>query len=466
VQEYQVAVIGGGPGGYETAIRLSQFGINTVVFEKERIGGVCLNWGCIPTKTLVKTAELYSELKDSETYGLPGAELSLDYEKVFERKNKIVEQLVSGIEYLFRKRKIPVVNDTVTVISKDNDRYILSTASGEQFSAEYLVLATGSSAKSLPGIRIDEVDILSSTGMLRLQQLPKSLAVVGGGVIGCEFASIMATFGVEVHIIEFLPRLISLEDEEISKRLTMALKKAGIKIQTGVGVQTTTKTKDGLELALSNETTLVVEKALISVGRIPVCDIDWQGMELVRERGAIVINELMLTNLERVYAIGDVTAKLQLAHTASKQGLMVAEQIHGMITGHNVQQPPLNYANIPRCTFTHPEIGSVGLTEKEAQESYGEILVGRFPFTANGKAMAMSNTFGFVKTIARADTGELVGMHIIGPQAAELIAQGGIMISMKVKAEDVESMVFAHPTLSEAIMESLEDIRGLSIHKI
>jgi len=466
VQEYQVAVIGGGPGGYETAIRLSQFGINTVVFEKERIGGVCLNWGCIPTKTLVKTAELYSELKDSETYGLPGAELSLDYEKVFERKNKIVEQLVSGIEYLFRKRKIPVVNDTVTVISKDNDRYILSTASGEQFSAEYLVLATGSSAKSLPGIRIDEVDILSSTGMLRLQQLPKSLAVVGGGVIGCEFASIMATFGVEVHIIEFLPRLISLEDEEISKRLTMALKKAGIKIQTGVGVQTITKTKDGLELALSNETTLVVEKALISVGRIPVCDIDWQGMELVRERGAIVINELMLTNLERVYAIGDVTAKLQLAHTASKQGLMVAEQIHGMITGHNVQQPPLNYANIPRCTFTHPEIGSVGLTEKEAQESYGEILVGRFPFTANGKAMAMSNTFGFVKTIARADTGELVGMHIIGPQAAELIAQGGIMISMKVKAEDVESMVFAHPTLSEAIMESLEDIRGLSIHKI
>ncbi|HPS39383.1 MAG TPA: dihydrolipoyl dehydrogenase [Candidatus Cloacimonadota bacterium] len=466
MQEYQVAVIGGGPGGYETAIRLSQFGINTVVFEKERIGGVCLNWGCIPTKTLVKTAELYSELKDSETYGLPGAELSLDYEKVFERKNKIVEQLVSGIEYLFRKRKIPVVNDTVTVISKDNDRYILSTASGEQFSAEYLVLATGSSAKSLPGIRIDEVDILSSTGMLRLQQLPKSLAVVGGGVIGCEFASIMATFGVEVHIIEFLPRLISLEDEEISKRLTMALKKAGIKIQTGVGVQTITKTKDGLELALSNETTLVVEKALISVGRIPVCDIDWQGMELVRERGAIVINELMLTNLERVYAIGDVTAKLQLAHTASKQGLMVAEQIHGMITGHNVQQPPLNYANIPRCTFTHPEIGSVGLTEKEAQESYGEILVGRFPFTANGKAMAMSNTFGFVKTIARADTGELVGMHIIGPQAAELIAQGGIMISMKVKAEDVESMVFAHPTLSEAIMESLEDIRGLSIHKI
>lgn len=466
MQEYQVAVIGGGPGGYETAIRLSQFGINTVVFEKERIGGVCLNWGCIPTKTLVKTVELYSELKDSETYGLPGAELSLDYKKVFERKNKIVEQLVSGIEYLFRKRKIPVVNDTVTVISKDNDRYILSTASGEQFSAEYLVLATGSSAKSLPGIRIDEVDILSSTGMLRLQQLPKSLAVVGGGVIGCEFASIMATFGVEVHIIEFLPRLISLEDEEISKRLTMALKKAGIKIQTGVGVQTTTKTKDGLELALSNETTLVVEKALISVGRIPVCDIDWQGMELVRERGAIVINELMLTNLERVYAIGDVTAKLQLAHTASKQGLMVAEQIHGMITGHNVQQPPLNYANIPRCTFTHPEIGSVGLTEKEAQESYGEILVGRFPFTANGKAMAMSNTFGFVKTIARADTGELVGMHIIGPQAAELIAQGGIMISMKVKAEDVESMVFAHPTLSEAIMESLEDIRGLSIHKI
>ena len=466
MQEHKVAVIGGGPGGYETAIRLSQYGIDTVVFEKERIGGVCLNWGCIPTKTLVKSAELYTEISESETFGFPEAQVSLDYSKVFERKNKIVEQLVSGIEYLFRKRKIPIQNEKVTQISVSGNGYEITTASGEKFRAEYIVLATGSIAKSLPGIEIDEIDILSSTGILKLDSLPKRLAVVGGGVIGCEFASIMASFGVEVHIVEFLPRLISLEDEEVSKRLTMGLKKSGIKIMTGVGVQSILKTDAGLELSLSSGDTLSVDKALISVGRMPVCDILWQGAELRTERGAIVIDEHMQTNLPRVYAIGDVTAKLQLAHTASKQGLMVADEVNSLLNDKVLHHIPLNYANIPRCTFTHPEIGSVGLTEKEAQESYGEILIGRFPFTANGKAMSMSNTFGFVKTIARADTGELVGMHIIGPQAAELIAQGGILISLKAKAEDVESIVFAHPTLSEAIMESLEDVRGLSIHKI
>lgn len=466
MDKYQVVIIGGGPGGYETAIRLSQYGINVAVLEANRIGGICLNWGCIPTKALVKTAELYNEIKELEAFGLPTLEMIPDYSKIFERKNKIVEQLVSGIEYLFRKRKIPVINEKATTIRNEDGHYIITTEAGNELSADHLIVATGSSPKTLPGIEIDEQDILSSTGILQLDQLPDSLAVIGGGVIGCEFASIFSTFGVDVQIIEFLPRIIALEDEEISKRLSMAFKKSKIKLNTGVGVQSAQKTPDGVELALTDGSKVTVEKVLMSVGRAPNNNIDWQGMELKSERGAIWIDDMMRTSLPNVYAIGDVTAKLQLAHTASKQGLIVADLIDNAINNKSHHLEPLIYENIPRCTFTHPEIGSVGLSEKEAQDRYGEILTGRFPFTANGKAMAMSNTFGFVKTIARADNGELVGMHIIGPQAAELIAQGGILISLKCKIEQLESIVFAHPTLSEAIKEALEDLRGLSIHKI
>ncbi len=466
MEHTKVAVIGGGPGGYEAAIRLNQYGIETIVFEKERIGGICLNWGCIPTKTLVKSSEIVREVQEAETFGLNPQTNIFEYSNIFERKNKIVEQLVSGIEFLFRKRKIPIVKDAVVSVTRTDDKYILNCSSGDQYSAEFIIIATGSDSKELPGIKIDEQRILSSTGMLKMSELPRSLAVIGGGVIGCEFASIFATFGVEVHIIEFLPRLVSTEDEEISKRLAMALKKKGIKVVLNTAVQAATETDTGVVLQLSNDTTLQVDKVLMSVGRVPVNNIEWQGQDLATERGAICIDDMMQTNLPSVYAIGDVTAKMMLAHTASKQGLIAVEHIKSRVMQSAYHPHKFVYINIPRCTFTDPEIGSVGYTEEQAKAEFGEILIGKFPFTANGKAMAMSNTFGFVKTIARADNQQLVGMHIIGPQAAELIAQGGIMISMGVTAEDVESVVFAHPTLSEAIMESVEDIRLLSIHKI
>ncbi len=466
MEKIKVAVIGGGPGGYEAAIRLNQYEIDTVVFEKERIGGICLNWGCIPTKTLVKSAELVRELNEASAFGLNPQEDIFAYSNVFDRKNKIVEQLVSGIEFLFRKRKIPIVKECVERISKTDEGYQLHTSAGNTFLAEYVIVATGSDSKELPGLKIDEENVLSSTGILRMDSLPKSLAVIGGGVIGCEFASIFSTFGVEVHIVEFLPRLVSTEDEEISKRLVMALKKSGIKVLLNTAVQQIEKSEHGLVLKLSNDSELQVEKALLSVGRIPVNNIVWEGLDLNTERGAIVINEKMQTNLPNVYSIGDVTGKMLLAHTASKQGLIAAEYIKSSLEGTEPIHRALEYINIPRCTFTEPEIGSVGYTEEQAKAEFGEVLVGKFPFSASGKAMAMGNTFGFVKTIARADNQQLVGMHIIGPQAAELVAQGSIMISLGAKAEDVESIVFAHPTLSESIKESLEDIRNLSIHKI
>jgi dihydrolipoamide dehydrogenase len=466
MQHTTVIIIGGGPGGYETAIRLAQYDIPCLVIEKARLGGICLNWGCIPTKALVKSAELVNEINESQSYGLPQIPLDLDYLNIWERKNAIVEQLVSGIEYLFRKRKIPVVNAAATSVRKEADTYVVSTANGEEYSCSYVIIASGSEAKSLPGINIDEANILSSTGILKLNELPKSLAVVGGGVIGCEFASIFATFGVQVTIIEFLPRLIALEDEEISKRLAMSFKKAGIKVITGVGVQSIDGTPSGMLLNLNDGNSLYADKVLMSVGRNPVNQLDWQGLNLDCKNGAIGIDNFMRTNLDNVYAIGDVTAKLQLAHTASKQGLMAAQHIAKLENKQEYHYKELNYINIPRCTFTNPEIASVGYTQAEAAHVFGEITVGKFPFAANGKAMAMNATAGFVKTISRADTKELVGMHIMGHGAAELIAQGAILIANKCTAADVENIVFAHPTMSEAIMESIEDLQNLSIHKI
>ncbi|MDD2331975.1 MAG: dihydrolipoyl dehydrogenase [Candidatus Cloacimonetes bacterium] len=461
----KIAIIGGGPGGYETAIRLNQYGIPATVFEKERLGGVCLNWGCIPTKALVKTSELLRELSEADTYGIAEYSRTQDYNKIFERKNAVVEQLVSGIEFIFRKRKIPVVNEAVVSLSRSSEGYLLTTSSKETYEAEYVVLATGSGSKELPGIKIDEKYILSSTGLLKLSQLPKRLAVIGGGVIGCEFASIFSTLSVEVHIVEFLPRLISTEDEEISKRFALALKKAGIAIHLNTAVEAAERLDNELCLKLSNGSDLIVDQALMSVGRTPNLNIDFSGLDLATERGFVLVNDNMQTNLPKIYAIGDLTGKMLLAHTASKQGLHVAEHVKHAIEGGEHALEPINYTNIPRCTFTFPEIASIGLTEAQAKEQYGEILIGKFPFAANGKAIAMSSTFGFVKTIARSDNHQLIGMHIIGAQAAELIAQGSILIALGAKAEDVEHIVFAHPTLSEAIMESLEDLRDLSIHK-
>jgi dihydrolipoamide dehydrogenase len=466
MKQYQVLVIGGGPGGYEAAIRLNQYGISTAVIEKDRLGGVCLNWGCIPAKTLVKSAELIREINEAESFGLPRLDLQPDYAKIWQRKNKIVEQLVGGIEYLYRKRKIEVIHQAATLIRKKDEGYEVQTADGTSHLARYLIIGTGSTAKSLPGITIDEKDIMSSTGILQMEKLPQSLAIVGGGVIGCEFASIFASFGVQVTIIEFLPRLIALEDEEISKRLALALKKAGIKIITNAGVENIKKADDEMLLQLSNGNEILAGKVLLSVGRAPQFEIQTEGFELTTQRGAITINDKMQSSAEGIYAIGDVTARLLLAHTASKQGLLAVEDIASQILKRPSSAQALIYENIPRCTFTNPEIGSVGLTEAEAKDRYGEIIVGKFPFAANGKAMAMSATQGFVKSIARKDNGILVGMHIMGPSATELIAQGAIMISSNMIADSVEDIVFAHPTLSEAIMESLEDLRDRSIHKI
>ncbi len=466
MEHYQVAVIGGGPGGYETAIRLNQYQISTVCFEKERLGGVCLNWGCIPTKALVKVADLYAEMKHAEEFGLQASEVKLEFEKVYQRKSQVVEKLVSGIEYLFKKRNIPVIQKKVDKISKQDNQYILYAEGEALCSADYIILATGSVPKALPFLPFDGQQVLSSNEILTINEQPKSLAVIGGGVIGCEFASIFAQFGTQVEIIEFLPELVANEDEEVSKRLALALKKQGIKLYLKTGVEKAEVSADKVILSLSNGKTVEAEKVLVSVGRQPVCDVITEGFEISKERGFILIDEQCRTNEDKVFSIGDVTGKLQLAHTASKQGLRVAELIKGEIRGETVHQDELIYENIPRCTFTNPEIASCGLTEKQAQEKYGEILVGKFPFAANGKSLGMGNNFGFVKTIADKKSGIIVGLHIIGPVATELIAQASFLINTRSTAEVIEKVVFAHPTLSECVMESVEDLHKLAIHTI
>ena len=464
MQEYQVAIIGGGPGGYVSGLRLGQYGISTVVFEKGRLGGVCLNWGCIPTKSLVRVAELYFEMKSAERFGIKTTQTEIDFPKVIQRKEQIVEKLVSGVEYIYKKRKLPLVRAEVKKIRKEKDHYVVSTTD-QSFLIKYVIIASGSVPKELPGIKFDRESILSSEDVLKLEELPDKMVIIGGGVIGCEYASIFNQFGVEIEIVEFLPNLINNEDQEISRRLASALKKRGIKIHTRNTVVNMKKNNNNIELELSNGNKIKTKKVLLSVGRKPALGIKFERCELGTENNFIQIDEKMRTNLDNIFAIGDVTGKLMLAHTASKQGLIVADIIDNEMNGNNRKIVKLDYHNIPRCTFTNPEIGTVGLTETLAKAECGEIRVGKFMFTASGKALALGDTYGFVKTVSD-KKGRILGIHIIGPQATELIASGGILLGLKATTEDIRKVVFAHPTLAEAVMESIEDVENLAIHKL
>ncbi len=465
MRHFKVAIIGGGPGGYVTALRLNQYNIETVVFEKERLGGVCLNWGCIPTKTLVKSSELYSEILHAQEFGINLENPTIDFEQVYTRKDGVVEKLVGGIEFMFKKLNLPLINDTVTKICKKDNLFTIESKT-ETVTADYVILATGSLPTELPFMKFDHDKIISSKDILQLKEQPKSLIVVGGGVIGCEFASIFKQLGTDVTIVEYLPRLLAGEDEEISKRVGMSFKRKKMKLILGKGVESYEETENGVKVNVAGGKCIEAEKVLVSVGRSPRCDIEFAGFEVERDRGAIVVDEFMKTGVDNLFAIGDLNGKQLLAHTASKQGLLVASLIKSELEEEAHDIEAIIYENVPRCTFTNPEIASVGLTEEQAKEKYEEILVGKFPYSASGKAMGMGDTFGFCKTVADKKTGRIVGMHIIGLQASELIAQASILIGKEAVVHDVEKIVFAHPTLSEIVMESIEDTISLSVHKI
>jgi len=461
--QYDLAIIGSGPGGYVAAIRASQLGMKVAIVEKGDMGGVCLNVGCIPSKALLHTAELLEEARDGKRIGVVADNLRLDFGALMGHKERVVKQMTGGVGSLMKKNKVDVFKGFgrvagPTSVSVDGDN-------GQQtFNAKNIIIATGSTPKSLPFAKIDEERILSSTGMLALKEVPKRLVVIGGGVIGVEMSTAYRAFGSEVTILEGLPRIVSLADEEVSAELTRAFNRRGIKVQTSVKIGGVDPTDGGVSVMYTDadgkEQKVEADKLLLSVGRAPLTkDI---GLEQVGvqadERGYIKVNDMMQTNVPSIYAIGDCVPTPALAHVASAEGILVAEYI----AGHHVT--PINYDKVPSPYWCSPEIGHVGLTEAEARERGYDVKVGKFPFSANGHATIRTERIGFVKIVADKKYDEVLGIHIIGPKATELLAEAGLALSHEATGESIAHTIHAHPTLYEAIVEAAHGLIDGPIH--
>ncbi len=442
--QYQVAVIGGGPGGYVAAIRAAQNGLSTVLIEKNYIGGTCLNIGCIPTKTLVKNAEILSEIKRAGTRGIVVGKPEVNMAAVIAMKNKIISQLTGGVEMLLKGNGVRIIRGTAKVINTH-----MLQINGEQITYEHLIVATGSVnfVPPVPGLRDD--GIMTSTEILDISYVPEHLVIVGGGVIGCEFATVFSSFGSRVTIVEMLPELVASMDAEVCRTLRRSLVSRGIDVKTGCRVIAVEHTREGHTVKIEADDKgleLHASDVLVSVGR----SANMEGLGMLHfdlERNYITVNDRMETSIPGVYAIGDITGKLQLAHVASVQGITAADNIAG-------KEKCMSYDVVPSCIYTLPEIGSVGLTEAAAREKYGEITVGRFPLTACGKAVAMGETEGFTKLIADAATGKVVGCHMIGASATELVGQAADVMHAGGTLTDITETIHAHPTMSETLSEA------------
>lgn len=457
--DYQVGILGGGPGGYVCALRAAQLGLSVVLIEGERLGGTCLNRGCIPTKALVKSADLWREMGRAEEFGLFVSEKRVDFAAVNARKDQIVNALVSGVEKLMKAGNIRVIKgwgefNQVGQISVTTDNGV------EHIQVEKVVIATGSVPMRIPIAGADLPGVVTSEEILEGKELPKRLVVIGGGVIGLEFASIYEAFGVKVSVVEMLPTLLPTLDEEIPKRLTPLLKRSGIDVFTKTAVKQISQDGESLVVQVEDAKGLKdipADRVLLSTGRKPnLQGIDVHKLGLELEKGAIKVNAQMQTNLLNVYAIGDVVGGIMLAHVASAEGIIAIEHI----AGHSVE---MKYSAIPSAIFTHPEIATVGYTEQELKASSKDYRVSKFPFSANGKALALGESIGLVKILADAE-GVIVGASIMGPQASTLISELVIAVEKGLRAEDIARTVHAHPTLPETIMEAAHGIDGKPLH--
>ena len=450
-----VCVIGAGPGGYVAAIRAAQRGAKVVCVERAELGGVCLNWGCIPTKTLIHTGELYRHLQDADAIGLDIKGLALNLEKLKKRKNAVINANKGGIKSLLKGHGIEhVVGDAkVTAPGKVQ-------VGEDTIEAGAIIVATGSSPAQLPGLEMDGTLVISSTEALELTAIPKKIAVIGAGALGAEFACLWNAFGAEVTLIEMMPTVLPLEDEEIAKATGKLWSKAGIDVRTGTKVSKLTKKgkKATLELEGEKAGTIEVDLVLVGIGRHFHSEVveGLAGIEL-GPRGQISVDEHMETSVAGVYAIGDVTGKTMLAHGASAEGIVAAVNATG-------GRKKMDYRVVPACTFTHPEVASVGMTEKQAVEAGHEVRIGRFHFAASGRAHAMHATDGMVKVIGDAATDEILGVHIMGAEAGELIAVAALAMSLEATVEDITNTIHTHPTLAETILEAAEDVHGMGIH--
>lgn len=470
-KEYDLVILGGGTGGYVAAIRASQLGMQVAIVEKGKLGGTCLHQGCIPSKALLRSAEVYRQTKIANDYGVETDGVSLNFLKVQKRKQQTIDSLHKGVQGLIKKGKIDVFEGYGRILGPSIFSPIAGTISIEYENGDEntmivpknILIATGSKPKSLPGVEIDGVHILSSDEALNMKELPKSIIIVGGGVIGIEWASMLADFGVDVTILEYLPQILPAEDESIAKELSKLLKKKGITILTEAKLLSETIQKNKvitLDVDIHGKIeTLSAEQMLVSVGRdASYTDIGVENTDIVIENGSIQVNDSYQTKENHIYAIGDVIGGKQLAHVASREGIIAVEHIAGK------EALPMIEENIPTCIYSHPEVASIGLTEQQARERSKDIKVGKFPFQAIGKALVYGETDGFVKIIADKHTDDILGIHMIGPHVTDMISEAGLAKVLDATPWEMSLNIHPHPSLSEIIGEAALAVDGKQIH--
>jgi dihydrolipoamide dehydrogenase len=464
-EQFDVTVIGSGPGGYVAAIRGAQLGLKVAIVEKDkRLGGTCTLRGCIPTKQLLMSAHYYEKAqKDLADFGVQVSEVRLAFADVQKRKEKVVMKNSKGIEFLMKKNAITVFKGAGRMALPGRVEVTGDGGQKQTINTKNIIIATGSVVRPIPGFETDGERVVNSDHILELKQVPKSLIVVGSGAVGTEFASVYSRFGADTTLVELLPRLMPLEDEEISKELEKSFRKRGIKSLTGTKLEKVEKTDAGVRAtgkdAKGGDVSLEAEMLLVAVGRMPFTEgLGLEGTKVKVERGYVHVDEFCRTAEPNVYAIGDVIPTPALAHLASKEGILVVEQIAGQ------KAHPINMRHVPSCTYCDPEVASVGLTEAKAREMGYDVKVAKFPFSASGKARILGEEEGFVKVVGETRYDELLGVHIIGPHATEIIHEAIISLHLESTAEELGRAIHAHPTVSEAIMEAAEGIHGLTIH--
>jgi dihydrolipoamide dehydrogenase len=459
---YDLIVIGSGPGGYVAAIRASQLGMKTAVVEVAELGGICLNWGCIPTKALLKSAQVFEYVKHAKDYGISVADAQIDFKGMVGRSREVANGMSKGIQFLFKKNKIDLVEGFGKLTKDKKVEVTAKDGSKKTIEAKHIILATGGRARELPHIKIDNQKIIGYRKAMVMETQPKKMVVMGSGAIGVEFAYFYNSIGTDVTIVEFMPRIVPVEDEDISKQLEKSYKKMGIKIMTSSSVEAVDTSGTGCKVTVKTPTgTEVIECDVVLSAVGVVANLEGIGLEelgIKTEKGKVVVDAYGRTNVEGVYAIGDITQGQALAHVASAEGIICVENIAGL------HPHPLNYNNIPGCTYCQPEIASVGLTEAQAREQGYEIKVGKFPFTASGKASAGGVKDGFVKVIFDAKYGEWLGCHMIGANVTEMIAEAVVARNLETTGHEIIKSVHPHPTMSEAIMEAVADAYGEVIH--
>jgi dihydrolipoamide dehydrogenase len=460
---FDLIVIGSGPGGYVAAIRASQLGLNVAVVEKAEPGGICLNWGCIPTKALMKSAEVFHNIEHAADFGITvTGEVKADFEAIVNRSRGVADGMSKGVQFLFKKNKIEIIQGFAKVLPGKKIEVTSADGVVSEYTAAHIIIATGARSRELPNLKQDGKKIIGYREALTLPKQPASMVVVGSGAIGSEFAYFYNTIGTKVTLVEFLPAVVPLEDEEVSKQLERSFKKSGMKVMTDSTVESVDTTGDLCKVTVKTKKGEEIIEAEIVLSAVGITtNLEGIGLEetgIETENGKVKVDEFYRTNIEGYYAIGDIVKGPALAHVASHEGIICVEKI----AGHNPE--PLDYGNIPGCTYTHPEVASVGMTEKQAIEAGYEIKIGKFPFTASGKASAAGAKEGFVKVIFDAKYGEWLGAHLIGDHVTEMIAEVVVARKLETTAREIIDAVHPHPTMSEAIMEAVAAAYGEVIH--